>query len=261
MIGIFDSGLGGLTVVKELMKRLPRHDFAYFGDTARTPYGTKGPAVIKRFGVEDARFLVSKGAKIIIVACNTVSAVAIAEIRAAVKVPLFEVVVPAVLKAAAITDGRVGIIGTRGTIGSGIYARLLEDAAPTVKSFGQACPLFVPLVEEDWATKPEARTIAAAYLKPLRARKIDTLILGCTHYPFLKPAIRAALPKGVRIVDPAHEVVEQLAHFLSTHAAVDATLGKRGVRRFYVSDVTAHAAAVASRWLGKPVVLEHATIS
>jgi glutamate racemase len=260
MIGVFDSGLGGLTVVKELLRQLPGRGVLYFGDTARTPYGPKGPDVVKKFAVQDARFLIEHGADAIIVACNTVSALAIAEVRAAVDVPVFEVVTPAVARAAEVTRGRVGVIGTRGTIGSGIYASKMAAAAKGVKVFGQACPLFVPLVEEGWLRRPEAATIAKTYLRPLRSRHIDTLILGCTHYPFLRPQIAAAAGPGVRLVDPARETVAAFARFLAEEPALAAKLARAKAHRFFASDATPHAARIASRWLGTSITLERATL-
>lgn len=259
MIGIFDSGLGGLTVVKELMRQMSGRDFVYFGDTARTPYGSKGADAIRRFGVEDARFLVSRGAKVIIVACNTVSAVAIDDVRAAVDVPVFDVVTPAVEAAAHVTAGRVGVIGTRGTVASGVYERKMRDVSPATEVLTQACPLFVPLVEEGWHDRPEAESIANAYLAPLRLWQIDTLILGCTHYPFLERAIRKAIGAHVTIVDPAGETVSRFAAYLAAHPDLDAALPSGGTSAFYVSDKTDRFADIASRWLGTEVVLESAT--
>lgn len=259
MIGIFDSGLGGLTVVKELMRQMPGRDFTYFGDTARTPYGSKGPEVIKRFGIEDAKFLESRGAKAIIVACNTVSAVAIDEVRATVGVPVFEVVSPAVARAAAITKGVVGVIGTYGTVASGIYAAKMAVSSPDTDVHAAACPLFVPLVEEGWHARPETESIASEYLAPLRLQKIDTLILGCTHYPFLESAIRKALGPDVAIVDPASETVAAFVRHLAAHPGLDAALPSGGIAQFFVSDKTDRFADIAERWLGRPIALEKAT--
>lgn len=259
MIGVFDSGLGGLTVVKELFRQLPGYDIVYFGDTARTPYGPKGPEVIRRFAVQDAEFLASKGAKVILVACNTVSAQAIDELRRRISLPIFEVVSPAVRRAAAVTKGRVGVVGTRGTISSGIYAKKMKEIDPSAKVFGEACPLFVPLVEEGWLRRPETASIASAYLRPLRSRKIDTLILGCTHYPFLRGVIAKAAP-GARLVDPAKETVADFAAHLAANPALAASLSRSAGHRFYASDRTDHFARIASRWLGRPITLEKANV-
>ncbi len=258
MIGVFDSGLGGLTVVREIFRQLPGRKVVYFGDTARTPYGTKSRELIRRYSVEDAEFLMSKGAKMIVVACNTVSAHGVDALKRHVDVPVFEVVTPAVERAADVTRGRVGVIGTRGTVGSGVYERKMRAIAPEAKVYSQACPLFVPLVEEGWAAKPEARSIAREYLRPLRLRKIDTLILGCTHYPFLRPMIREAAGRGVSLVDPARETVRRLASYLAEEPRLDQAV-RRGTNAFYVSDRTGHFAALASKWLGRKVIVRTAS--
>ena len=260
MIGLFDSGLGGLTVVRELFRQMPGYDFTYFGDTARLPYGSKGPDVIRRFAQQNADFLLSHGAEAIIIACNTVSALAVDEVRKrAGKVPVFEVVTPAVEKAAAVTKGRVGVIGTRGTVASGVYAKKMAETSPKVKLHAQACPLFVPFVEEGWSRRPELASIANEYLRPLRLRRIDTLILGCTHYPFLKPLIAKAAP-GVRLVDPAQVTIANFAAYVAAHPELAARLRKNGKHRFFVSDLNPHSAKVASKWLGRDIVLEKARI-
>lgn len=258
MIGVFDSGLGGLTVVREIFRQLPGRKVVYFGDTARTPYGTKSRHLIRKYAVEDAEFLLSKGAKILVVACNTVSAHGVDELRRRFDVPIFEVVTPAVRKAAAVTGGRVGVIGTRGTVGSGVYERKMRALAPEAEVHSAACPLFVPLVEEGWTRKPEAASIAREYLRPLKLRKIDTLILGCTHYPFLRPVIGDAIGKGVRLVDPAREAVRELAAHLREDRSADAA-AKRGSDIFFVSDRTEHFARLASEWLGRPVSVRAAS--
>ncbi len=255
MIALFDSGLGGLTVVREMFRQLPGYDTIYFGDTARLPYGSKSPEVIRRFAVQNTDFLLSKGATAIVIACNTVSALATDVVRERAKgIPVFEVVTPAVTKAASVTEGRVGIIGTRGTVASGVYTAKMAEVAPKVKVFGQAAPLFVPLVEEGWARKPEAATIAKEYLRPLRLRRIDTLILGCTHYPFLKSCIAKAAP-GVRLVDPAHETVAALGEYLETHPKFRDGLSKKSKHSFFVSDANPHSDKIASRWLGRDIIL------
>ena len=256
MIGVFDSGLGGLTVVKELFRQLPQYDIIYFGDNARFPYGSKSREVIREFAVQDAEFLLSRGAKAIVVACNTASAQAVDALRQKIAAPIFEVVTPAVEKAVRVTEGRVGVIGTRGTVRSGVYAEKVRAAAPGVKVFAQACPLFVPFVEEGWTARPELASIAKSYLRPLRLRNVDTLILGCTHYPFLKPVIRRAVGPGVRLVDPARETVAAIAAHLAAHPELETTLGRGGGHRFCVSDRTDHFETLASRWLGRPISLE-----
>ncbi len=260
MIGVFDSGLGGLTVVKELFRQLPGRGVVYLGDNARFPYGSKGRDVVRQFAVQDAEFLKAHGADAIIVACNTASALAIAAVRAAVDVPVFEVVTPAVARAAVLTKGRVGVIGTRGTIWSGVYVEKMSDASPRTKVFSQACPLFVPIVEEGWVRRLEAATIAKTYLNPLRLRRIDTLILGCTHYPFLRSQIATAVGPGVRLVDPAHETVAEFARFLDSEPELAAKLASEKTNRFFATDKTEHFAQLAARWLGQKINLEKAIL-
>jgi glutamate racemase len=256
MIGIFDSGLGGLTVVKEMYRQLPGYRLAYFGDTARTPYGGKSRELITQYALEDANFLISRGAKLIVVACNTASALATDELRAKLKVPVFEVITPAVDAAVQVTSGKLGVIGTRATVLSRAYEDRLADLAPEVRVTAVACPLFVPLVEEGWHHSAAARTVAKKYLNPLRLRHVDSLILGCTHYPFLRPIIAREMGRKVRLIDPARETVAALKGFLESHPDVARTLARGGQDRFFVSDRTDQFAAIASRWLGRPVKLE-----
>jgi glutamate racemase len=252
MIGVFDSGLGGLTVVREIYRQLPDRKVVYFGDTARTPYGTKSAELIKKYAMEDAAMLVDRGAKMLVVACNTVSAHGVDELRQAFGIPVFEVVTPAVAQALAVTKGRVGVIGTRGTVGSGIYERKMKELEPEVEVHSDACPLFVPLVDEGWAETEEAVSIASRYLNPLKLRQIDTLILGCTHYPFLQPVIRKAIGDKVSLVDPARETVRMLSRYLESRPELDAE-ARTGNDTFFVSDRTDHFARLASEWLGREV--------
>lgn len=260
MIGVFDSGLGGLTVVKEIFRQLPGYGVVYFGDTARTPYGNKSREVVTRYAIEDAEFLRRHGAQVIVVACNTASALAVDELRRRVKLPIFEVVTPAVAKAAALGSRRVGVIGTRGTIRSGIYSRKMRRVAPGVKVIGQACPLFVPLVEEGWLRRPETLKIAKSYLKKLRWPKVQALVLGCTHYPFLKPLIRRLLGRRVALVDPAKETVTVLKKYLSAHPELDRRLRRNRRCRFFVSDLTGQFRELAAAWLGQKISLKQAKV-
>jgi glutamate racemase len=255
MIGIFDSGLGGLTVVKEVLAQLPGYGFTYFGDTARMPYGPKGGDTVRRYSRQNAQFLVDQGAKAVIIACNTASAFASEDLAATCPVPVFDVVGPAVRRAAQVTRGVVGIIGTRGTVGSGVYARLMGKERPDVVVHAQACPLLVPLVEEGWHESAEARSIATTYLEPLLLRHIDTLILGCTHYPFLEPLLREIVGPDVTIVDPARETVAAFRQWLLTHPDLDASLRGDGSHRYVVSDASGPFAAIAKRWLSKELTL------
>ncbi|KPJ85540.1 glutamate racemase [Parcubacteria bacterium SG8_24] len=259
MIGIFDSGLGGLTVVKEVFRQLPGRRVVYFGDTARTPYGTKSRRLIGRYAVQDAEFLLEQGAEVIVVACNTASAQAMDVLSSRIRVPVFEVVTPAVRAAAGITRGKVGIIGTRGTVGSGIYGRKMREMSPEVEVMAAPCPLFVSLVEEGWTEKPETLMIAKRYLNPLRLHGIDTLILGCTHYPFLRQVIGEAAGPEVRLVDPAAETAAELRRFLQEHPELDRRL--RGEdHRFFASDRTEQFSQLASAWLGRETDLREATL-
>ncbi|MEJ2656501.1 MAG: glutamate racemase [Desulfobacterales bacterium] len=187
MIGIFDSGIGGLTVVRSVMEHLPGYDIVYFGDTARTPYGTKSADTVINYSLENIDFLLQHGAKIVVIACNTASSVASIRVAETFDVPIFEVVTPASEQAVNRSEiSVVGIIGTRATVKSGIYEKKIKKMKPEAKVYSVACPLLVPLVEEGWMKKPETMMIIKKYLLPLKVRQIDTLILGCTHYPLLK---------------------------------------------------------------------------
>lgn len=251
MIGVFDSGIGGLTVVKELFKKLPDAGLIYFGDTARYPYGNKSKETIERYSLENARFLISRGAKIIVVACNTASALAIDALRREINVPIFEVITPAVQKAVRVTKNKkIGVIGTRGTVRSGVYKKKILQIDPNIEVLGQPCPLFVPLVEEDWIHKPETKRIARYYLTPLKNKNVDTLILGCTHYPLLKGQIREKIGRRVILVDSAEEVASEIEKYVTEHSeAVE--FNKQQV--FYLSDVSEHTEKIASKWLERAV--------
>ena len=186
MIGVFDSGIGGLTVVRSLMEELPGYNMIYFGDTARTPYGSKSPETVVRYALENTDFLLKQGAKLIVMACNTASSVAAGRVAENYDIPIFEVVTPATEKAVKISRTLIiGVIGTRATVKSGIYEQKIVALKPDAKVYSAACPLLVPLVEEGWIKKPETVMIIKKYLHPLKVRQIDTLILGCTHYPLL----------------------------------------------------------------------------
>jgi glutamate racemase len=256
MIGVFDSGLGGLTVVKELMKRLPGRGVVYFGDNARYPYGGKSGALITQYAIENTEFLRAQGAKVLVVACNTASAHAVAALRERFPdMPVYEVVGPALARAAAISEGRVGVIATTGTVESGVYERGMSSLRPEATVFSQACPLFVPLVEEGWVGKPETESIASTYLLPLHSQDIETLILGCTHYPFLRRTIAKIMGPHVRLIDPAIELVNELQRRLVADHAFDAMLTKHAGYRFHASDRTARFERIATEWLGTDVRL------
>lgn len=257
MIGIFDSGIGGLTVVKAIFQQLPDHEIVYFGDTARTPYGTKSPTTITNYAIQDTEFLLSRGAKIIVIACNTASSVATETLRDKFTgTPIFEVVTPAVLKVAQITKNyNVGIIGTRATINSDIYSQKIKTIHPNIRIFSNACPLLVPLVEEGWLKRRETKMILKKYLYPLKRKQIDTLVLACTHYPLLKDIIQVKMGKRVKIVDSSAELAAHVKNYLVEHAEMDTTLKRGHNHQFYVSDLTPTFAEIAKKFLGQPIRL------
>lgn len=239
MIGIFDSGIGGLTTVKALMDTLDGHDLIYFGDTARTPYGSKSRDTVVRYAIENTEFLLSHGAKIIVMACNTASSVATEILKEKYNVPVFEVITPAVEQAVSQKNRtRIGIIGTRGTINSGIYERLIKEKLPDSSVFSTPCPLLVPLVEEGWFDKPETRMIVKKYLHPLKVRQVESLILGCTHYPLLKSIIQEKIGRRVKIIDSSVAVAEKIREFFVANPDIDATIDKSGRADLFVSDIT-----------------------
>lgn len=254
-IGIFDSGVGGLTVLRAVRDRLPHESVIYLGDTARVPYGTKSPATIERYAVEDASFLVEKGVKMLLVACNTASAMARERLRAEFQIPLLSVLGPGARMAARVTrNGRIGVIATEATIESGAYARAIEDASgdKQVEIFARACPLFVPLVEEGETDSAITRLVAEQYLAPLRAQEIDTLVLGCTHYPLLKRVIGETMGPAVTLVDSAEATAEETAHVLAQHGLLNQVPGASS-SEFYVTDAARRFHRIAEKILGEPL--------
>lgn len=266
-IGIFDSGVGGLTVYRALHERLPTERYVYLGDTARVPYGTKSLSTVERYAIENARFLVSRGIKLLVVACNTASALAVPAIRAAVKVPVVGMIgagARAAVQAAA-GAGRVGVVATESTVKSGAYSKAIKALAPGVEVDERACPLFVALAEEGWAETEVARLVAEEYLSELRGRKVAALVMGCTHYPILRRVIQGAVGEGVRLIDSGEAAAR----------AVEALIDREDLRRtatqelrdlreagaharylcddldhFYVTDAAERFAHVAERFLG-----------
>ncbi|MDJ0854438.1 MAG: glutamate racemase [Desulfobacterales bacterium] len=258
MIGVFDSGIGGLTVVRALMARLPGFDITYFGDTARTPYGSKSRRTVIGYAVENTEFLLAQKARAIVVACNTASSFATDVLRERFQVPIFEVVTPAAEMAVAQTrKGVIGIIGTRATVNSGIYPRVIQSLRPDCRTYTQACPLLVPLVEEGWLQKPETAMIVKKYIRPLKVRQIDTLILGCTHYPLLQELIQAKAGRRVRVIDSSGGVAAAVAAHVRQHAAEAARWSQADAHRFFVSDATPHFETIARGILKRPIRLEH----
>lgn len=261
MIGIFDSGIGGLTTVKAIMEMLPGYDIVYFGDTARTPYGTKSCGTVINYSLENSKLLLEKGAKLIIMACNTASSVATDKVKDNFDVPVFEVISPAVKRA--LKESRkkqIGIIGTRGTIKSNVYEKMINGLDPLAKVYSAPCPLLVPLVEEGWAKKPETAMIAKKYIQPLKVRQIDTLVLGCTHYPVLKDVIQRKAGKRVKLIDSAEAVTDEVVLFLKDNPEFEKTLGKNNRTDFFVSDITDQFKITARQIIKKRIELKHIEI-
>ena len=239
MIGIFDSGVGGLTVVRAILEQVPGYDIVYFGDTAHTPYGTKSSETVIDYSIKNIEFLLSQGAKVIVIACNTASSVATAEVLERFSVPIFEVITPAVEMALQISKNfNFGVIGTRATVTSGIYEKKIIEKHPKAKVHSVACPLLVPLVEEGWLNKPETSSIVRKYLLPLKVRQIDTLILGCTHYPLIKKVIQRKIGRRVQLIDSSISVSGSVKAFLTQNADLGEQLGQNGKLMLFVSDVT-----------------------
>jgi len=250
-IGIFDSGVGGLTVVREILKQLPNENIIYFGDTARVPYGIKSAETIKRFSLENTRFLSSFGVKLIVVACNTATAIALDMLKKEVKIPVVGVVEPGVNAALRTTKNeKIGIVGTETTIESRAYEKFIEKKSPATRSFSQACPLLVPLVEEGWFNHKVTRIVVQEYLESLKKESIDTLILGCTHYPLLAPLFRSEMGKAVTLIDSAKEVTHKVAAVLRERKLMRES-GETPYVKFYVSDAPERFARIKKLFLIK----------
>lgn len=238
-IGVFDSGLGGLTVVREIMRQLPQERIVYFGDTARVPYGSKSPDTIIRYSRQIIRFLKSQHVKAIVVACNTASALALPVIKKELELPIIGVVKPGAKVAANTTvKNRVGIIGTKATVDSAIYTKTIQEVNPNIQVFSKACSLFVPLVEEGWAKNPVTEEIAIQYLDAFHDSDIDTLILGCTHYPLLRSLIGKIMGPDVQLVNPAYETAAALQTLLEEKHMCNPIPPQlqNDMYQFYVSD-------------------------
>ena len=249
-IGVFDSGVGGLTVVKELIRALPHEDLVYFGDTARVPYGTKSAHVVKTFAMQDARFLCQYDVKMIVVACHTVTSVALDLLKKSFPIPVLGVVEPGIKGAIETTSNRhIAVIGTKGTIHSNTYAKQIKLIDPPIRVESKACPLFVPIAEEGWLDGDIAERIASEYLIPLKKKEIDTLILGCTHYPLLKPVIQKTMGDGVRIIDSAEETAKNVLERLRNDHLLNPS-DKPGKHSFYVSDIPFQFREIGERFLG-----------
>jgi glutamate racemase len=264
-IGIFDSGVGGLTVYRALHEHLPNERFVYLGDTARVPYGTKSLATVERYAVENAQFLAARGIKLLVVACNTASALALPAIRQGLNLDVAGVIGPGARAAVADRKGkRIGVIATESTVHSGAYTAAIQKADPDAIVSERACPLFVPLAEEGWADQDVARTVAETYLKDLRWN-LDTLVLGCTHYPILRDVIQSAAGEQVELIDSGAATAREVKSLLIEKGLARESPGTGALERhlcddldhFYVTDAAERFARVAERFLGiKPARLE-----
>ncbi len=251
-IGLFDSGIGGLTVLQKIIEALPQENTVYLGDTARAPYGAKSPDTVLRYSVENALFLVEKGVKLIIVACNTSTALALEPLKGRLSVPLIGVIAPGVARALDVTrNNKIGIIGTEATIQSGAYTKALKAQMPHIEVYSRACPLFVPLVEEGWTDNEVAARTVKAYLSSLKQSGIDTLILGCTHYPLLKKAIGTFMGGGVCLVDSAEEIAKNVSGLLKKRSL--ARRKGKATHSFFVTDAPDRFVEVGRRFLGEKV--------
>jgi glutamate racemase len=256
-IGVFDSGIGGLTVVRALTHRLPNENIIYFGDTARVPYGPKSSQVVREYAAQDTDVLLQHNVKMIVIACNTVSAVALDVVQKRAKVPVTGVIIPGAQAAARATvKKRVGIIGTVGTVSSNAYTNALRQLDAGIQVFGQACPLFVPLAEEGWTDHKATELIAKEYLFPLTLEKIDTLILGCTHYPLLKDVIGRVLHNAVALIDSGEATAEAVRILLDEQDLRNTSTLKPNLQ-FYVSDVPHKFTEVGERFLGQKLGRVH----
>lgn len=251
-IGVFDSGLGGLTVVKEIVKILPHEDIIYLGDTARVPYGTRGVDTIQHFSEGNTRFLLKKGVKAVVIACNTSSAVAADFLKSKFKnTPIFEVIDSASREAA--ENGRIiGVIGTRATIGSLAYAKKVAKYSPKSKVIGVPCPLFVPFIEEGEVSSRSLRIIAKKYLTPLKIRNIDTLILGCTHYPIIKNVIAGIMGPQVTLINPGKSIAKEVSNYLRDKSLLNSQKAKGDIR-YFVTDMTDRFTKMAEMFLGRKI--------
>jgi glutamate racemase len=262
MIGVFDSGIGGLTVVRALMDLLPGQHIVYLGDTARTPYGSKSADTIIRYCINNTEFLMRRGAKMIVIACNTASSYAYEAVQSRFQMPVFEVIGPgAELAVQCSKKQRIGVIGTRATVASGGYEKKIRQIQANAKVVMSPCPLLVPLVEEGWLKRPETAMIVRKYLAPLKRSQIDTLILGCTHYPVLRNLIQRKIGAGVSLVDSAEAIAMKVQRQFIAHGggSVSCPSGK-GRCRIYVTDTAEQFQKTAQLILGERLAIEHADI-
>jgi len=255
-IGIFDSGVGGLTVVDQMQKILPGEDIVYFGDTARVPYGTKSKETVTRFSVENVEFLMTHDVKLVIVACNTASSLALDFLKRCFRVPIIGVIEPGARNAVSSTrNGKIGVVGTQATVSSGAYEKAINKISSGNKVIAKSCPLFVPLVEEGWLDTDVTHRVADIYLKSFKASGIDTLILGCTHYPLLKDVVGRVIGKKVLLIDSAKEVAKEAKTVLSANALLNRH--ERNARyKFFSSDEPARFVKIGEKFLKKRIKCE-----
>lgn len=264
-IGIFDSGVGGLTVYRALHERLPDEHFVYLGDTARVPYGTKSLSTVERYAIENAKFLEAHGIKLLVVACNTASALALPAIREAVSMPVVGVIEPGARAAVEVSgQQQIGVIATEATVQSGAYARAIGKINSDIKVIERACPLFVPLAEEGWAETDVARAVAEQYLNDLRKKDVGALVLGCTHYPILRELISEVIGREIPLIDSGEAAAHEVKTLLQSSQLLSLERDRDKERQlcddldhFYVTDAAERFAKVAERFLGTaPSVLE-----
>jgi glutamate racemase len=249
-IGIFDSGVGGLTVLKEVVKALPQEDTIYLGDTARVPYGTKSPETVTRYALQVTSFLVRRDIKLLVVACNTASAVSLEALNGRFSIPIIGVIEPGARRAVSVTrTGKVGVIGTTATIQSSAYAKAIKRMNREIEVVTRACPMFVPLAEEGWVDNEVARLTARIYLQGLKEEGVDTLVLGCTHYPLLKGIIAETMGDEVQLVDSAEETARTVAETLNDRGLLRPS-SEKGNHHYFVTDVPAGFIRVGNRFLG-----------
>lgn len=252
-IGVFDSGIGGLTVFKELMQILPNENIIYFGDTARVPYGTKSEQTIKEYSIQNTKFLLSKNVKAIVIACNTSSAVALSEIQSLTQIPVIGVIKPGSEAAAKITKNKkVAVIGTTATILSKAYEKEIKLIDPTIEVYGKDCPLFVPIVEEGWSNHKIAELAAEEYLAELRKQSIDTMVLGCTHYPLLRNTIQKVIGENVTLVDSGIETAKVVKEILKRENLLNKSSMKPNYT-FFVSDLPQKFKQIGEMFLGREI--------
>jgi len=251
--GIFDSGIGGLTVLKEILEKLPHENTIYLGDTARVPYGIRSPETVTRYSFENTRFLSAKDIKILVIACNTASSVSLDAVRHTFPVPVVGVIEPGAKAAAAATKKkRIGVIGTEATVRSNSYRRAIQAIDNAIEVFSIPCPLFVPLVEEGWTEGQITEMVAERYLAGIRENGIDTLVLGCTHYPLLKPVLSKIMGSEVRLIDSAIETALEIRAVLDARSLLNSP--EQPVRHeFYVTDAPQKFLAVGERFLGRTI--------